>query len=59
MLGEVAAAYVNAVNEQFNRISAEIQDEIRRKTPNFGYSRRGQENGQVAELCAVESSASG
>ncbi|MHA5281919.1 DUF6923 family protein [Corynebacterium sp. CQ3829_602738] len=52
VLGEVAAPYVNAVNEQFNQISAEIQDEIRRKTPNFGYGRRGQENEQVAELRA-------
>ena len=52
VLGEVAAPYVNAVNEQFNRLSAEIQDEIRRKTPNFGYGRRGQENEQVAELRA-------
>ena len=40
------------MNEQFNRLSAEIQDEIRRKTPNFGYGRRGQENEQVAELRA-------
>ena len=52
VLGEVAGPYVNAVNEQFNRLSAEIQDEIRRKTPNFGYGRRGQENEQVAELRA-------
>ena len=52
VLGEVAGPYVNAVNEQFNRISAEIQDEIRRKTPNFGHGRRGQENEQVAELRA-------
>ncbi|MGV0373147.1 DUF6923 family protein [Corynebacterium pilbarense] len=52
VLGEVAGPYVNAVNEQFNRISAEIQDEIRRKTPNFGYGRRGHENEQVAELRA-------
>ena len=52
VLGEVAGPYVNAINEQFNRISAEIQDEIRRKTPNFGYGRRGQENEQVAELRA-------
>nr|WP_274707548.1 hypothetical protein [Corynebacterium lehmanniae] len=52
VLGEVAGPYVNAVNEQFNRMSAEIQDEIRRKTPNFGYGRRGQENEQVAELRA-------
>lgn len=52
VLGEVAGPYVNAVNEQFNRISAEIQDEIRRKTPNFGHGRRGHENEQVAELRA-------
>ena len=52
VLGEVAAPYVKAVNDQFDRISAEIQDEIRRKTPNFGYGRRGQENEQVAELRA-------
>ena len=52
VLGEVAGPYVNAVNEQFNRLSAEIQDEIRRKTPNFGYGRRGHENEQVAELRA-------
>ena len=52
VLGEVAGPYVNAVNEQFDRISAEIQDEIRRKTPNFGNGRRGQENEQVAELRA-------
>ena len=52
VLGEVAAPYVKAVNDQFNQISAEIQEEIRRKTPNFGYGRRGQENEQVAELRA-------
>ncbi|WP_394326891.1 DUF6923 family protein [Corynebacterium afermentans] len=52
VLGEVAGPYVNAVNEQFNRMSAEIQEEIRRKTPNFGSGRRGQENEQVAELRA-------
>ena len=52
VLGEVAAPYVKAVNDQFNQISAEIQDEIRRKTPNFGHGRRGQENEQVAELRA-------
>ena len=52
VLGEVAAPYVKAVNDQFDRISAEIQDEIRRKTPNFGYGRRGQENEQAAELRA-------
>ena len=49
LLGRCVA---NAVNEQFNRLSAEIQEEIRRKTPNFGYGRRGQENEQVAELRA-------
>ncbi|MBF4547280.1 hypothetical protein IRY31_04195 [Corynebacterium afermentans subsp. lipophilum] len=52
VLGEVAAPYVKAVNDQFNQISAEIQDEIRRKTPNFGHGRRGHENEQVAELRA-------
>ncbi|WJY96493.1 Ubp3 associated protein Bre5 [Corynebacterium fournieri] len=52
VLGEVAAPYVKAVNDQFNKISSEIQDEIRRKTPNFGYGRRGEENEQVAELRA-------
>ena len=52
VLGEAAAPYVKAVNDQFNKISAEIQDEIRRKTPNFGYGRRGEENEQVAELRA-------
>lgn len=52
VLGEVAAPYVKAVNDQFNQISAEIQDEIRRKTPDFGHGRRGHENEQVAELRA-------
>ena len=52
VLGDLAAPYVKQVNDQFNRMSAEIQDEIRRNTPDWGFGRRGHDNEQAAELRA-------
>ena len=54
MFGEVAAPYVKAINDQFNEISAEIQDEIRRKTPSYDFGiHGGHDNEQAAELRAT------
>lgn len=53
MFGEVAAPYVKAINDQFNEISAEIQDEIRRRTPSYDFGiHGGHDNEQAAELRA-------
>ena len=54
MFGEVATPYVKAINDQFNEISAEIQDEIRRKTPSYDFGiHGGHDNEQAAELRAT------
>lgn len=39
--GELAAPYLAMMNDQFNRISAEINAEMRRRSPDFGHGRRG------------------
>ena len=52
LLGDAAAPYVAQINDRFNQISNEIQEEIRRNTPDLGFGRRGQENEQVAQLRA-------
>ena len=52
LLGDAAAPYVAQINDRFNQISNEIQEEIRRNTPDLGFGRRGHENEQVAQLRA-------
>ena len=52
VLGDAAAPYVAQINDRFNQISNEIQEEIRRNTPDLGFGRRGHENEQVAQLRA-------
>ena len=52
VLGDAAAPYIAQFNDQFNKINAEIQEEIRRNTPDLGFGRRGHENEQVAQLRA-------
>jgi len=52
VFGEIASPYVAAINEQFERVSAEINEQWRRKTPDFGIGRRGNDNEQAGELQA-------
>ena len=52
VLGDAAAPYVAQINDRFNQISNEIQEEIRRNTPDLGFGRRGHENEEVAKLRA-------
>ena len=52
VLGEFAAPYVAMLNDQFNQISAEIEGELRRRTPDFGHGRRGRDDDQFAQFRA-------
>ena len=52
VLGEFAAPYLAMLNDQFSQISAEINGELRRRTPDFGHGRRGRDDDQFAEFRA-------
>lgn len=52
VLGDLAAPYVAQINEQFDRMSAEIQEQFRRNSPDFGQGRCGSDNEQAAEIRA-------
>ena len=48
--GKLAQPYIGQVQGQLNALNAQIQEEIRRNTPDFGFGHHGHDNEQFNEI---------